>query len=208
MKETQGRRKEERKAGEDSTSRRAGRKRRQRRGGSAARARRIASASTTTGTTPSAETDSESLGGAGQRGGDSSTQCAQEGAPIPSVQAKTEQAAHTKESESPGEEEKAKTVEAWGLERKEKAWVVVVMREWRMGEVGCRLYKCNIISCRCRCVCVCFCFCLCERETERGVYACASMAPAAPPGKPRCWVSEGAALAGSGVSPAAGGEKF
>ena len=36
----------------------------------------------------------------------------------------------------------------------------------------------------------------------------ASMAPAAPPGKPRCWVSEGAALAGSGVSPAAGGEIF
>ena len=29
------------------------------------------------------------------------------------------------------------------------------------------------------------------------------MAPAAPPGKPRCWVSEGAALAGSRVSPAA-----
>ena len=88
-------------------------------------------------------------------------------------------------------------------------------------EVGCRLYKCNIISCRCRCVCVCFCFCLCERETERGVYACASMAPAAPPGKPRCWVSEGVSCLkvfdmisgpdrwqGSGVSPAAGGRIF
>ena len=48
-----------------------------------------------------------------------------------------------------------------------------------------------------------------------------SMAPAAPPGKPRCWVSEGVECLkvfdiisgpdrwqGSGVSPAAGGEKI